>query len=336
MEYSKIGEIVSGFEAPVLIISSAAGRGMYSIGEAIRQRHAGPVPMHHLPIEELLPPRAVAEDLERYRLISSRAPWLLNLVYGVPFFYRRKYLRERHHRTTPLEILRETIATLSIRTVIAISHRAAFWAGALKQRETLTYQLWGLEAEYGASLAWRFIFWDQMNGFLSPQPREELVYSFPASLDIRRIAIPVSEQFSDLAHQAGNRNSVLLTGGYWGLGRLFSIARQLATAMPTMRLDVVCGENRPLRQRLTARFGASSNITIFGVVDSMVPLIRRAGAVISKPGISTIAETHAAGRQLFLLRGLPVAEDHNARYTVRHFGAQWFSVANLRRWQDSA
>ena len=291
--------------------------------------------MHHLPIEELLPPRAVAEDLNRYRLISSRFPLLLSLIYRVPFFYRRKYLRETRRRTTRLEILRRTIATLEPRTVIAISHRAAFWAGALKQREALTYQLWGLEAEYGPSLAWRYVFWEQMNGFLSPQPRDEHVYPFPASLDVRHVTIPVSEQFSALARHQGNKNSVLLTGGYWGLGRLFSITRQLAAAMPTMHIDVVCGENQRLYQRLVSRFGSSPNIRIFGVVDSMVPLVRRAGAVITKPGISTIAETHAARRQLFLLRGLPVAEDHNALYAVRHFGAQWFSLANLKRWQDS-
>ena len=333
---ANIGELVLELEPPVLIISSHAGRGMYSIGEAIRTRHAGTMRMHHLPIEALLPPRAVEEDLSRYRLIASRFPWLLGLIYRMPFFYRRKYLREIHRRTTHLELLQKTIATLGARTVIAISHRAAFWAGALKQREGLTYQLWGLEAEYGPSLAWRYVFWEQMNGFLSPQPSKEVVYPFPASVDVRQVAIPVNEQFSALADHAGNKNSVLLTGGYWGLGRLFSITTQLAAAMPTMHIDVVCGENHRLHQRLVSRFGSSPNLRIFGVVDSMVPLTRRAGAVISKPGISTIAETQAARRQLFLLRGLPVAEDHNALYAVRHFGAQWFSLANLKRWYDAA
>jgi hypothetical protein len=54
--------------------------------------------------------------------------------------------------------------------------------------------------------------------------------------------------------------------------------------------------------------------------------------VITKPGISTLLEARATGRKLFLLPGMPVAEDNNAGYAVRHFGAEWFSKESFTRW----
>ena len=47
--------------------------------------------------------------------------------------------------------------------------------------------------------------------------------------------------------------------------------------------------------------------------------------MVTKPGIATLLEAHAAGRKIFLVKGIPVSEDNNARYALRHFGAEWFN-----------
>jgi hypothetical protein len=60
--------------------------------------------------------------------------------------------------------------------------------------------------------------------------------------------------------------------------------------------------------------------------------MRECAVLVTKPGISTLLEAHAAGRKIFLLRGMPVAEDNNARFAIRHFGAEWFHVDALCRW----
>ena len=66
-----------------------------------------------------------------------------------------------------------------------------------------------------------------------------------------------------------------------------------------------------------------------------MPSLRECASVITKPGISTLLESHAAGRKIFLLKGMPVAEDNNARFAVEHFGAQWFDVETFKRWHMS-
>ena len=80
---------------PLLVLSTAVGRGMFSIGEALVERAAGRGPVHHRPIEDFLPGAGLREDVERYRTISSRCPVLLNLVYRFPPIYQRKLLREK-------------------------------------------------------------------------------------------------------------------------------------------------------------------------------------------------------------------------------------------------
>jgi hypothetical protein len=36
-----------------------------------------------------------------------------------------------------------------------------------------------------------------------------------------------------------------------------------------------------------------------------------------------------------MLKGMPVAEDNNARYAISNFGASWFSLKRFRDWYKS-
>jgi hypothetical protein len=70
--------VAAGFEPPVLLVSTFVGRGMYSLGEAIRERRPAPAAVAHVPVEEFLPRRAVAEDLRRHILAAfeNRLQWI--------------------------------------------------------------------------------------------------------------------------------------------------------------------------------------------------------------------------------------------------------------------
>jgi hypothetical protein len=61
-------------------------------------------------------------------------------------------------------------------------------------------------------------------------------------------------------------------------------------------------------------------------------MIKKCGCVITKPGMGTLLEAHAAERKIFLFKGMPVAEANNARYAVSNFGAEWFSLSSFRNW----
>src|SRR5262245_21759230 len=107
---------------PLLVLSTAVGRGMFSIGEALLERAAGAGRVDHRPIEDFLPRAGLREDVERSRAISSRFPVLLNIAYRFPLIYKRKLLRERHLRATDLGQLQGFLAQGGYRAVLAVSH----------------------------------------------------------------------------------------------------------------------------------------------------------------------------------------------------------------------
>ena len=313
---------------PTLVLSTLVGRGMHSIGEALQQRAPD---VQHRAVEEFLPRAGLREDVERYRAISSRAPWLLHIPYRVPWIYQRKLLRERHLRSTDLSALEDHLRAAGYRSVLAVSHRPAFWAGLARERAELSFELVGLSGEYGSSLGWRFVPWSSLAGFLSPVPRADLRFPLPPLVRFEEIALPARLEYERLAATPGDPDAVLVVCGYWGQGRIDRILGELLAARPGIEAHAVCGENEALRRRVERRFGAA--VRTYGVAPSLAPLLRRCASVVSKPGIATVVEAHAAGRKQFLLRGMPVAEDHNLRFAVDHFGASRYSRRAFQEWR---
>ena len=325
-------DCLARLEPPVLIVSTRVGRGMYTLGEALRERLPPASVLDHVVIEDHLPDAAVTEDLRRYQFISNRLPWLLYVAYKLPLVYYRKYLRETRGRRSDLTALQGRLAALGPRTVLAVSHRPAFWVSCCKQRFRLPFQLWGALGEYGDTLGWRYIFWDAMDGFLSPLARHELSYGFPDHLRFERIELPARRAYARLANQPGDPGAVLLVCGYWGQGPIVRVLRLLLAIDSTLRIDVICGENAVACRKVRQEFSLNPNVRVHGVVPSLLPFLAEAACVVTKPGISTLLEAHAAGRKIFLLKGMPVAEDNNARFAVKHFGAEWLSRQTFAAW----
>jgi hypothetical protein len=318
---------------PILIVSTKVGRGMYSLGEAIAERIPTSVHVEHVAIEGFLPSRGREEDLHRYRTISSNWPWLLNLVYRVPIFYYRKYLRERLAPAN-LNSLAAEIHRVQPRTVICVSHRPAFWTSALKRRLSLEFELWGVLGELGDTLGWRYLFWNSLDRFLSPVPASDLSCPIPERTLFAPITLPARRAYEELRDVPPNPRRILLVCGYWGQGPIIKITRQLLSAVPDVHVDVVCGENAEVYSLASKAFCGDDRVAVYGCLPSLLPLMRESTAVVTKPGISTLLEAHAARRKIFLLPGMPVAEDNNARYAIRWFGAEWFSAEGLGRWQS--
>jgi hypothetical protein len=319
---------------PLLILSTAVGKGMWSLGEAARERAAGRGPVEHRTIEEFLPASALREDVARYRAISTHAPWLLHLPYRIPAIYRRKLLRERYLRTTDLGALAETIRERPFRSVLAVSHRPAFWAGIAKERHGLELDLVGLSGEYGSSLGWRFVPWGAIARFLSPVPRAEIRFRLPDHVGFQGVALPARADHAALADHPGRREEVLVVCGSWGQGRLQRVASQLVAARPDVIVHAVCGENERARSALER--DGHDRVRVHGALPSLVPVLRRCASVVSKPGIATVVEAAAARRKLFLVRGMPVAEGNNLRYALRNLGAERYSRRSFVEWYDAA
>ena len=323
---------LDSLEGPVLVLSTKVGRGMYSLGEALVERIPSDKGVHHRAIEDFLPGTALHEDVKRYRFLSSRMPWLLNLVYRFPPIYMRKLYRERHLRRTDLSALENGWKERGIRTVLCVSHRPAFWAAGWKEERGLDIQLVGLLGEYGSNLGWKYIPWEQMNGFLSPVDRAGVGFVLPEHVVFEEIGLPARRAYEALRERPGDPRRVLIVLGLWGQGQADKILRSILSEAGSARFHVVCGDNEAMKTSLAAEFDSREDVEILGRVDSLVPWMESCGTVITKPGIATLVEAHAAARKLFLVRGMPVAEDNNAHFAIEHFGAEWLSKDGFADW----
>ncbi len=318
---------------PLLILSTAVGRGMYSIGEALLER-TGSDGVEHRAIEDFLPPAAMREDVERYRAISSKFPWLLNIAYRVPLIYQRKLWRERRLQRTDLSPLSKHIAEGGFRSVLTVSHRPTFWAALAKERAGIDVPLVGLSGEYGSSLGWRYVPWSAIQRFLSPVPRKEIRFPVPTTTAFEEVTLPVRREYEELAKIPGDPNQVLVVCGLWGQGPIDRLLAELRGLSADLTLHAVCGENAGLLR--TVEDMGDGQIQTHGVVPSLAPLMKRCGSVLTKPGIATLLEAHGARRPIFLIRGMPVAEDNNLRYALEHMDARMYSQDAFRTWHWAA
>ncbi len=316
---------------PVFILSTCAGSGTYSIGEALREYSDTPAAAHRI-LEDFLPPRAVAEDLRRYRFLCEKAPFLLNAVYTMPIFYWRKYMREKNSSKITTPRLAEYIDAMRPGTVIGASHRATFWLSALKKKTRRDFFLTAVVTDFAMTLAWKYLFWDAIDRLIIPFSASQLPWKIPHTVEIVEATLPARREFYALKEKPSSRDEVLITGGGWGLGNIIGVTRALS-CHSALTLHVACGDNAKLYNMLIARYGiAHPRIRAYLPVPSLAPLMERCGSCITKPGLASILETVAAGRQLFLLPGLPRVEEHNASYALAHYHARRFSTQAFFDW----
>lgn len=325
-------EFYDSLPRPVLLLSSRAGRGNVSIAEAIHEHFTHPENVYHRSIEDFLEPGMVSEDLHRYEFISNHVPVLLAAPYKVPFFYYRKLLRERLRRTE-LSALQQFLKDRAIASVVCVSHRQAFWTSVVKRNASLDVSIYGVLTEFGPSLGWKYIFWDQMAGYVSPVSHAELDGIVPNTVPFKHLPLPARSLFHSLPPAEDPKRNCLVMGGLWGQGQVERSVDLMMSRFPSVRLHVVCGSNRGLEERLRQRYPYVEKLMIHGLLDSVAPLLARCGCVITKPGMGTLLEAQAARRKIFLFRGMPVAESHNARYAIEHFGAEWLSAKSFGRWR---
>jgi UDP-N-acetylglucosamine:LPS N-acetylglucosamine transferase len=317
-------------EFPVLVISSRAALGNYKVAKRITDAVASAGTAFHYTIEELIGERLVRNNFVRHRFICKRIPLLLRVSYGLPLGYYYKYYKERWFGNKYLGRLEKTITESGVKTVIATNHRAAFWVGALKHRNRISNRLWGVMTDYCMGMGWRHVFADQTDHLLGPVKKETIPMKF--RIQYSEIKLPVDERYEKIGNIPGDKYQVLITGGGWGLGPISKTVTQLYETYDNLNLHIVCGENQELYCKLKCEFAGSTRVHVYGEVASLLPLMTSCGSVVTKPGGVTITEVYYAKRKLFLLRGLPVVEEANARFAKENFGGVLFSKTHFSEW----
>lgn len=136
--------------------------------------------------------------------------------------------------------------------------------------------------------------------------------------------IPISRKFIDVIPKDEAREklgldknpaTVLLSGGGIGAGSLEKTLGPLA-AKREWQITVICGNNKKLYSKLSAKYADSHNVHIEGFVTNIELYYAAADIAIIKPGGLSLSEALCAGLPLIFLDPIPGQEELNLRYAV--------------------
>ncbi len=135
-----------------------------------------------------------------------------------------------------------------------------------------------------------------------------------------------------------DRPAVLLVGGGEGFGRIFDIARAVASTVSEAQLLVVAGRNKMLKQKLD-QVDWEIPTKIYGFVNNMPELMGSADILITKAGPGTISEAFVMGLPLIIFDYIPGQEAGNVSYVQEHqagvFAQEPQQIAHLvAKWLD--
>lgn len=159
----------------------------------------------------------------------------------------------------------------------------------------------------------------------------ELERYFVANEDLRRFlmqqgiagdkivisGIPVQGKFAAAAPgaDASAAPTILLMGGGAGVLPMTDIVATLDALPQPFSLTAVAGHNAALREKLdNMQRHCRHRLEVFGYINNVHELMRRASFIITKPGGLTSAEALASGLPMLIYRPIPGQEEANTRY----------------------
>jgi 1,2-diacylglycerol 3-beta-galactosyltransferase len=139
--------------------------------------------------------------------------------------------------------------------------------------------------------------------------------------------LPISRRFAELTgrpKQDVRRNldldpdlpTVLFMGGGQGMGRMYPIARALASIKMEFQLVIVAGRNPALKLQLQLT-DWKIPVRIYGFTREIPVLMAASDVLVTKAGPSTIAEALAMGLPMIISGYIPGQEDGNMKIVVR-------------------
>jgi 1,2-diacylglycerol 3-beta-galactosyltransferase len=129
---------------------------------------------------------------------------------------------------------------------------------------------------------------------------------------------------------------VLLVGGGDGMGPLEPTARAIDAAHLPVKMVIVAGRNKKLKERLEKHRWYTPPL-VYGFVQEMPDFMRASNILVTKAGPGTISEAFIAGLPLILYSRLPGQEDGNVGYVVDNGAGIWAPrpaavVTALQQW----
>ncbi len=154
--------------------------------------------------------------------------------------------------------------------------------------------------------------------------------------------IPVREEFNQLAGAtpidppSKGHTEVLVMGGSMGLAPMEKAVRNLAKHPLGLKLTVVCGSNKNLKNRLDRHFSteiSAGSITVLGFTREIPQLMQKSHMIITKPGGLTSSEAITIGRPLLITFAIPGQESDNRNYMIDEGMA--FSINSAKQMDET-
>lgn len=170
---------------------------------------------------------------------------------------------------------------------------------------------------------------------------------------MRVIGLPISTRYSQLCAIPGKFNRpmsrerlgwpqerlvVLLVGGGEGMGPLEEMARAIDSSGLPVKLVVVAGRNKKLKESLE-QYAWQGPAEIHGFVENMPDFLRAADILVTKAGPGMISEALAAGLPMILYSRLDGQEEGNVGYVTESNAGIWapqpeMVVQAIQSWLD--
>jgi processive 1,2-diacylglycerol beta-glucosyltransferase len=199
---------------------------------------------------------------------------------------------------------------------------------ALRMRRAgqLDVPIYGVVTDYAAHGLWREPETDLT--FCAPgRAEEELLAGGLSSDRIVPAGIPVDPSFAESydvvaeKRRAGfstRRPTVLVLGGGFAMKAMLPVLGEVTERVgPHADVVVICGKNDDLKARATRLLAARRlQARVLGFVDPIIPLLRGADVVVTKPGGLSTSECLALGKPTVFYEVAPGQETENARHVV--------------------
>jgi processive 1,2-diacylglycerol beta-glucosyltransferase len=134
--------------------------------------------------------------------------------------------------------------------------------------------------------------------------------------------IPIRKEFRQRrqVHKKDNTFTILLMGGSMGIAGIKKCLQELTQNRHQLKLVVVCGNNRRLKNELEEKYPASFNgkeIIIYGFTTEIPDLMDQSDLIVTKPGGLTASEAINKNIPMIIPFCIPGQEEENAEVLVR-------------------
>jgi 1,2-diacylglycerol 3-beta-galactosyltransferase len=158
-------------------------------------------------------------------------------------------------------------------------------------------------------------------------------------LPIRLLFMPPPDPKPIVRQRLGfktDRPTVLLMGGGQGLGNVYESAEAIGHSGLDVRLIVVAGRNKRLKEQLRAA-AWPIELHVYGFIKEIPDLMNAADVLITKAGPTTICEAFTRNLPIVISGYIPAQEDQNADYVIQNHAGVLAErpdliVETLREW----